>query len=137
MNVLASPRGGYLALAGRSSLLVAAVFASALAAGCEHAFEPFQENEDADFSMFGYLDLNADTQWVRVMPVRQDLFLSPDPIDAAVTLEHLESGQIVTLNDSLFEFVDHRLDGVGGGRRAPEPAASRLHGRLGPSGSRR
>jgi hypothetical protein len=62
--------------------------------------------------MFGYLDLKADTQWVRVMPVRQNLFLAPEPIDAVVTLEHLGSGRIVTLNDSLFGFVDPRLGSV-------------------------
>jgi hypothetical protein len=92
--------------------LVAVVVASALAAGCEHPFEPFQEDEDALFSMFGYLDLNADTQWVRVMPVRTNLLLEPEPIDAVVTLEHVGSGQLATLNDSLFRFVDPRLEGV-------------------------
>jgi hypothetical protein len=80
-------------------------------AGCDDALEPFLESEDAIFSMFGYLDLNADTQWVRVMPVRRELFLGPEPIDAVVTLEHPGSGRIVTLNDSLFRFLDPRLDG--------------------------
>lgn len=112
MNVLVSHRGDGPVLVRLSRRFVAAVFAGALAAGCEQPFEPFQENEDAVFSMFGYLDLLADTQWVRVMPIRQHLFLDPEPIDAAVTLEHLESGRIVTLNDSLFEFVDPQLDGV-------------------------
>lgn len=112
MNVLVSRHAGCPALAGMSCRFAAAVLASALAGGCEHTFEPFQENEHAIFSMFGHLDLNADTQWVRVMPVRQNLILDPEPIDAVVTLEHLGSGHIVTLNDSLFRFVDQRLDGV-------------------------
>lgn len=112
MNAHGDRRAGWPALAGISSRLVAAVLASTLATGCDHPFEPFQESEDAVFSIFGYLDLKADTQWVRVMPVRQDLFLDPEPIDAVVTLEHLGSGRTVTLNDSLFGFVDRRLDAV-------------------------
>jgi hypothetical protein len=62
--------------------------------------------------MFGYLDLRADTQWVRVMPVRQNLLTDPAPIDATVTLEKVGSGRIVTLKDSLFSFTDARLGGV-------------------------
>lgn len=58
--------------------------------------------------MFGYLDASADTQWVRIMPVRDSLFYQPDEIDAIVTLEELETGKTVTLNDSLFHFSNNR-----------------------------
>lgn len=112
MNVLGHRPGGWPALAGRWRWLAAALLAGALAAACDHPFEPFQESKDAFFSMFGYLDLKADTQWVRVMPVRQNLLLDPGPIDAAVTLEHLGSGRTVALNDSMFRFEDPRLGGV-------------------------
>jgi hypothetical protein len=112
MKALGNRRGIGPAVAASSHGFVAAVLASALAAGCDDTFQPFHENEDAIFSMFGVLDLKADTQWVRVMPVRQNLLLGPEPIDAVVTLEHLGSGQMVTLNDSLFRFTDPQLDGV-------------------------
>lgn len=95
-----------------SSRLLAALLASALAAGCDDAVQPLHEDGNAVFSMVGYLDLMSDTQWVRVMPVRETLFLGPEPIDAVVTLEHLGSGRIVTLNDSLFVFTGAPLDGV-------------------------
>jgi len=74
--------------------------------GCDQTFEPFQENDRYVFSIHGFLDASADTQWVRVMPVRDSFFLSPDdPIDAIVTLEHIsENGKTETLNDSLFHF---------------------------------
>lgn len=72
--------------------------------GCNETFEPWQENDQYHFSIFGYLDASADTQWVRVMPVREDLFAEPKPIDAVVTLEHVESGESVVMNDSLFTF---------------------------------
>jgi hypothetical protein len=97
----------------RARWLLAATLAAVLAAGCDYPFQPFQESSEAFFSMFGQLDLNADTQWVRVMPVRQDLFLKPEPIDAVVTLENLKSGKVVALADSLFAFPDEGLGGVG------------------------
>lgn len=100
------------ALAGVSRRVVAVVLAVALPASCDDTLQPFRENDDAIFSMFGYLDLHADTQWVRMMPVRQNLFLQPEPIDAVVTLEHLGSGRTVTLNDSIFRFTDEQLAGV-------------------------
>lgn len=71
---------------------------------CDESFEPWQENDQYHFSIYGYLDASADTQWVRVMPVREDIFMEPKPIDATVTIEHIESGEIIELNDSLFEF---------------------------------
>lgn len=99
-------------MSARGGGLVAALLASALALGCDDTVQPFLEDENAIFSMYGYLDLRADTQWVRVMPVRQTLLLGPDPIDAVVTLEHLGSGRVVTLHDSLVTFVDPRLGGA-------------------------
>lgn len=92
--------------------LLAAALAIAFAGGCDDTVQPLHEDEDAIFSMFGYLDLGADTQWVRVMPVRETLFLDPEPIDAVVTLEHVGSGRTVTLSDSLFAFVGGPLEGV-------------------------
>lgn len=93
--------------------LCAALLAGALAAGCEYPFEPFQENVEGPFTILGYLDLKADTQWVRVTPVRQNVSSSPDPIDAVVTLEHVESGRTVTLRDSLSVFPDPALGTAG------------------------
>jgi hypothetical protein len=92
--------------------LAAALLASALAAGCDRPFDPFAENAAGPFSMLGYLDLRADTQWVRVMPIRQTLLGEPGPVDAIVTLERVGSGRTVTLRDSLHEFTNARLDGA-------------------------
>ncbi|MDZ7694856.1 MAG: hypothetical protein U5K69_27685 [Balneolaceae bacterium] len=79
-----------------------------LFSGCDSPFEPHQENNRYHFSMFGYLDASADTQWVRIMPVRDSLLYNPGEIDATVTLEELETGKTVTLNDSLFHFSNNR-----------------------------
>lgn len=73
--------------------------------GCDQSFEPFQENDSYPFSIYGYLDASADTQWVRIMPVRISLFLSPDPLDVTVTLENLNLEiESSILKDSLFYY---------------------------------
>ena len=101
------------ARATRPRRLIPVLLAATLAAGCDVPFEPFQENTVGPFSVFGYLDLKADTQWIRVAPIRQSLLPDSAPIDAIVTLEHLGSGRVVTLRDSLFMFADPRLNTVG------------------------
>ncbi|MGK7311856.1 MAG: hypothetical protein ACN0LA_06405 [Candidatus Longimicrobiales bacterium M2_2A_002] len=63
------------------------------------------------FSVYGYLDLSADTQWIRVTPIRQNIRPDSAAIDAVVTLEHVGSGRIVTLRDSLFRFADPDVAG--------------------------
>lgn len=79
-----------------------------IAGGCDETFVPWEENEQYHFSIYGYLDASADTQWVRVMPVREELFLDQKPLDAIVTLEHVESGDSVVMNDSLFSYFHGR-----------------------------
>ena len=74
--------------------------------GCESRFEPLEESDEV-FSMFGVLDLHADTQWVRIMPIGES-FISRDTAqtDVRVTLINMASGERVELNDSLFQFSD-------------------------------
>lgn len=85
-------------------------------AACDESFAPIAPSELA-FSVFGYLDASADTQWIRVMPIRALKTTTPDPFPATVTLEHLGTGQIIELRDSLFTFApvlapDFGADGV-------------------------
>lgn len=76
----------------------------ALGAGCDDTFEPFQENE-LFFSMYGVLDLHADTQWVRIMPIGQTLFTDePESNNVEVSLTRLSTGETTALNDSVFVF---------------------------------
>lgn len=69
---------------------------------CNQTFEPIQENDIYHFSIYGTLDAAADTQWVRVGTVRQNINEPPDPTGIEVTLEHVQSGQTVVMNDSVF-----------------------------------
>lgn len=70
--------------------------------GCDESFQPLKENDRYFFSIQGYLDVSADTQWVRITPARQQLVMPPVTPEMHVTLEELESGNITPMNDSLF-----------------------------------
>lgn len=74
--------------------------------GCDSTFEPFNQQDEYQFSIYGHLDVSADTNWVRVMPVRETLYLSSDSIDALVTLENLETGEISQMEGELFNYGD-------------------------------
>jgi hypothetical protein len=65
--------------------------------------EPLGESDDISFSMYGYLDASADTQWVRITPLRDQLELSSEIPDIDVTIENMETGQTVVMTDSLFK----------------------------------
>lgn len=54
-------------------------------ASCEVPFDPVAPSDRA-FSMSGYLDASADTQWVRVEPVTPTLAVPEGPLDAEVAL---------------------------------------------------
>ena len=78
--------------------------ATCMLAGCETSFEVFGES-DAYFSIFGVLDVSADTQWVRVEDLQDSLLTDTKPLHAVVTMTHLSSGRRVIWRDSLFQFI--------------------------------
>ncbi len=90
----------------KSLLFIIIAFCVAITSACDSRFEPLKES-DAVFSMFGVLDLHADTQWVRVMPIGES-FIPRDTsqTDVSVILANMASGETVELNDSLFQFSD-------------------------------
>ncbi|MFH5831003.1 hypothetical protein [Halalkalibaculum sp. DA3122] len=61
------------------------------------------ENEQYFFSMYGYLDASADTQWVRIAPARTQLEMPDDIPEMQVTLREMESGRSAVMKDSLFQ----------------------------------
>lgn len=71
--------------------------------GCNQSFEPLAENDQYYFSIYGYLDVSADTQWVRIGTPRETLDDNPDLSGITVTVENMESREIVELQDSLFK----------------------------------
>lgn len=73
------------------------------AVGCNQTFEPLQENDKYFFTIFGYLDASADTQWVRIVPPREQLDAPAEIPEMLVTLENIETGESSIMKDSLFE----------------------------------
>ena len=65
--------------------LALAAAALAALAGCEVALDPIEDGTRY-FTLSGYLDTEADTQWVRVEPLDLTVAPSDEPIDAEVTL---------------------------------------------------
>lgn len=87
----------------RSSVALAFVVAAALltSTACDTSFNHFAETDKA-FSVWGYLDASADTQWVRVEPLQDSMLAGSPSFEARVTTRHLESGQTTRWRDSVF-----------------------------------
>jgi len=88
-----------------TAAIVGLALVTLVASACENAFEPFRTDSNLHFSLFGYLNASADTQWIRVTPVRRSVFTTPGNLDATVTLERMGSGESVVLRDSIFRFA--------------------------------
>lgn len=74
--------------------------------GCDPQVDLFKEN-DLHYSLFGVLNPSADTQFVRVEPLRDSLAVgAPETMDAEVTLTHLDTDRTISLQDSLFRSPD-------------------------------
>ena len=71
---------------------------------CNETFEPFQENDKFNFTIYGYLDASTDTQWVRIAPVRGEFDMEPVLPEMTVQLEDMETGQVETMNQKLVHF---------------------------------
>lgn len=86
------------------TLILSLIIISGLS--CEYTFEPLQEN-DYFFSMYGYLDLHSNLNWIRVSPVRETIISFEDSIEASVTLTRESTGDISDLVGYKFtRFVD-------------------------------
>lgn len=83
------------------SLLLAACFILILSS-CDDSFQPLKKNDKYFFSIFGFLDVSADTQWVRVGTVRESIDAPPAPDGIQVILEDLQSGETIVMKDSVF-----------------------------------
>lgn len=74
-----------------------------IVSSCDKSFVPLQDRSESPFSMYGYLDASADTQWARVIPVRQQLDTPGEIPEMTVTIENLETGNRTEMIDSLFQ----------------------------------
>src|SRR5690606_2180811 len=81
-------------------------------AGCDDSFEPIAGG-DRSFSVYGHLDPHADTQWIRIMPLRCTILTSPEPPGTVVTLQAMGSGQALDVRGGACVYV--QVEGVGSG----------------------
>ena len=114
MSVVLRPavREAFHSLKARGLTLLTWVLAPLVVGACDDSFSPIAQGE-VHLSVFGYLDASADTQWVRVMPIRPVVLTSPDSFGAEVTLEPLGTGPITRLRDSVFHFSNYVNPDVG------------------------
>ncbi len=72
--------------------------------GCDPTVDPFQEN-DQHYSIFGYLNVTADTQFIRVEKLRDgQATQAPPTLNVTVQLTNVATDETVTLQDSLVHF---------------------------------
>jgi hypothetical protein len=88
-------------LLGRGSGFVLVLVLALGLSACNQELTPLVPTDMA-FSLYGHLDVTADTQWIRVAPLRSTIFSTPDPVDAEVTLEDLGTGNTIELVPTLF-----------------------------------
>ena len=86
-------------------LLTLGLFIALLAStGCDNTIDPFSGR--STFSIYGYLNLSEQRQFIRVKDVNEPLVgdSASRSIDATVTLENLSTGAQRTLQDSVINF---------------------------------
>lgn len=88
----------YYTITGFLLLMVFTILSS-----CTDNFQALEENDQYYFSMYGFLDASADTQWVRVTPSREQVDALEEVPDMTVTVENLDNGDTIVLKDSLFQ----------------------------------
>jgi hypothetical protein len=72
--------------------------------GCDNTFDPVNE-EKGLYSIYGYLDLYKDVNYIRVKDLNKSLLQdTSSTIDAEVTFKNLDTGTSQTLQDSIVEF---------------------------------
>lgn len=87
-------------------LYLAVALCSAQLTGCDASIEGTLETNSI-YTLFGQLDVDADTQAVRVIAISATLdSVDPEDIDAEVTLQNLQTGEERTWADSLVSYGD-------------------------------
>ncbi len=96
----------------RAALFPLLLLALGLLSACEESVDPFLET-DRYFTLFGYLDTDLDTQYVRVIPLRRLVETPPPgPLDATVVSTDLVTGERVVWRDSVVTFANGRTGNV-------------------------
>lgn len=81
------------------------VLCSLLLCSCRPDFYPFEPGP-LSFSVYGYLDTAADTQFIRIIPMRRQLERDGSGFEGTVTITKLETGETYTARDSMATLSD-------------------------------
>lgn len=73
---------------------------------CDESFNTFKENDRYLFSISGYLDSSLEEQWLRVINLQEEIDGEDHRMSGVVTMQHLETGEIYSFQDSLFQFSE-------------------------------
>ncbi|MDZ7718458.1 MAG: hypothetical protein U5K72_06520 [Balneolaceae bacterium] len=73
---------------------------------CDDTLDPVKENDRFIYSIYGYLESSADTQWVRVIHLQEEIDTTGGGIDGTIKMENLENGESSILKDSLFQYSE-------------------------------
>ena len=80
--------------------LLTAILVLGLLAACEESVSPILES-DRQFTIFGALDMDRDTQYVRVIPIRPQLESTSDSLNVTVRTIELETENVQFWRDSV------------------------------------
>lgn len=75
-------------------------------AACQDPFDPFSETAETGFAVYGYLDTEADTQFVRVAQLRRRPEAPTTPSTPTVETLDEVTGAVVAWRDSLVTLTD-------------------------------
>lgn len=103
-----------------SSIL--AVCAALIAFSCDNSVDPFVESDHLAFAVFGFLDVGADTQFVRIESIRPDG--SMERIPERVYTANLDAGDEVEWSDTLVNLDDGSTETVYFAPLRPSPGAT-------------
>lgn len=96
----------------RYFILILLTFAPLLLGACEDTVDPILKS-DRQFTLWGALDMNADVQYLRIIPIRPTLDRSSrDELDVDVQSVHVETGDVVQWRDSVVTFPDGNIGHV-------------------------
>jgi hypothetical protein len=77
-----------------------------LLGACEDTVDPILDS-DRQLTLFATLDMARDTQYVRVIPIREDLLTDPSSLlEVTFTSTDLATGEILVWRDSLITFAN-------------------------------
>ncbi|PEN14832.1 hypothetical protein CRI94_00610 [Longibacter salinarum] len=87
-------------------LLPLAIVCALFAVRCDTTVDAFVDRPGYKYSMYGILDVNRDTQWIRVENLQDGVGIgAPDTLDVTVRLTDETAGTSTVLRDSIFRDV--------------------------------